>query len=156
MIKAIEAKTVHLQTWYGVNATISIGPGFIHWTGWRNFLIPHPPLANWLLRRGLNENDSYTLSVTHEFAHFQSAPIALPYTAGMIALAVDAGHPLLSIAMVIISTHAAWEFLSEILTILHNRQFYRRCYNGIPSISRRVFWISTSVLALLGWSILLF
>jgi hypothetical protein len=156
MMKAIEAKTVHLQTWYGVSATISIGPGFIHWAGWRNFLIPHPPLVNWFLRRGLNENDSYILSVTHEFAHFQSAPLALPYTVGLIALAAGEGLSLLSMVTIIISTHAAWEFLSEILTIIHKRQFYRRCYNGISSISRWVFWISTSVLILLGWIILLF
>jgi len=155
-MKAKESKTVHLRTWYGVNATVSIGPGFIHRAGWRNFLIPHPPLVNWLLRRGLNENDSYTLSVTHEFAHFQSAPLALPYTVGLIALGAGEGLSLLSMVIIIISTHAAWEFLSEILTILHNRQFYRRCYYGISSISRRVFWISMSVLAFLGWRILLF
>ena len=150
------AKTVHQRTWYGVNATVSIGPGFIHRAGWRNFLIPHPPLVNWLLRRGLNKNDTYTLSVTHEFAHFQSAPLALPYTVGLIALAAAKDLSLLSMVIIIISTHAIWELLSEILTIIHNRQFYRRCYNGISSISRRVFWIFTSVLALLGWSILLF
>jgi len=156
MMKAKEAKTVHLRTWYGVNATVSIGPRFIHRAGWRNFLIPHPPIVNWLLRRGLNENDTYTLSVTHEFSHFQSAPLALPYTVGLIALATGEGLSLLSMVIIIISAHAAWEFLSEILTILHNRQFYHRCYNGISSESRRVFWISMSFLALLGWSILLF
>jgi len=155
-MKAKEAKTVYLRTWYGINATVSIGPGFIHRAGWRNFLIPHPPLVNWLLRRGLNENDACTLSVTHEFAHFQSAPLALPYTVGLIALAASEGLSFFSVVTIIISTHAAWEFLSEILTILHNRQFYRRCYNGISSISRRVFWISMSVLALLGWVVLLF
>jgi len=156
IMKAKESKTVHLRTWYGVNATVSIGPGFIHRAGWRNFLIPHPPLVNWLLRRGLNGNGSYTLSVTHEFAHFQSAPLALPYTVGLIALGAGEGLSFLSMAIIIISTHAAWELLSEILTIIHNRQFYRRCYKEISSVSRWVFWISMSFLALLGWSIMLF
>lgn len=150
------AKTAHERTWYGVNATVRIGPGFIHRAGWGNFLIPHPPLVNWLLRRELNENDTYTLSVTHEFAHFQSAPLALPYTVGLIALAASEGLSFFSMVTIIISTHAAWEILSEILTIIHSRQYYLRCYNGISSVSRRVFWISMSVLALLGWSILLF
>lgn len=90
-MKTKEAKIVQLRTWYGVNTHITIGPGFIHWAGWRNFHIPHSPLVNWLLRRGLNENDYYTLSISHEFAHFQSAPLALPYTVGLIALAVRTG-----------------------------------------------------------------
>lgn len=151
-----ETKTVHLRTWFGVKADIRIGPGFIHRAGWRNFHIPHPPLVNWLLRRGLNENDYYTLSISHEFAHFQSAPLALPYTVGLMALAVGEGLSLLSMVTIIISTHAVWEILSEILTIRHDRQYYLRCYNGISSVPRRVFWISMSFLTLLGWSILLF
>jgi len=37
-MKDREAKTVHERTWYGVNATVRIGPGFIHRAGWRNFI----------------------------------------------------------------------------------------------------------------------
>jgi hypothetical protein len=156
MMKIKEAKNVQLRTWYGVKATVSIGPGFIHRAGWRIFLIPHPPLVNWLLRRGLNENDYYTLSISHEFAHFQSAPLALPYTVALIAIGASEGLSFLSMLIIIISTHAVWELLSEVLTILRNRQFYRQCYFGISSVPRRIFWISTSALALFGWSILLF
>ena len=155
-MKAKEVKTFHFRTWYGVNAAVSIGPGFIHWAGWRNFLIPHPPIVNWILRRGLNENDFYTLSLSHEFAHFQSAPLALPYTVGLIAFAAVKASSLLSMMIIFISTHAVWEILSEIFTIIHNRQFYSWCYIGISSVSRLVFWSSMSLLALLGWIILLF
>jgi hypothetical protein len=155
-MKIKEAKNVQLRTWYGLNADITIGPGFIHWIGWRKFHIPHPPMVNWLLRRGLNEEDYYTLSISHEFAHFQSAPLALPYTVGLIALGAGEGFSFLSMVIIIISTHAVWELFSEVHTIIHNRQFYRRCYIGISSVSRWIFWISTSVLALLGWIILLF
>ena len=154
-MKTREVKTFHFRTWYGVNAVVRIGPGFIHRAGWRNFLIPHPPLVNWLLRRGLNENDHYTLSLSHEFAHFQSAPLALPYTLGLIAFAAVKASSLLSITIIFISTHAVWEILSEIFTIINNRQYYNRCYFGISSVSRRVFWSSMSLLALLGWIILL-
>jgi len=155
-MKIKEAKNIQLRTWYGLNADITIGPGFIHRTGWRNFHIPHPPMVNWLLRRGLNEEDYYTLSMSHEFAHFQSAPLALPYTVGLVALAAAKGHSLMPLLIIIISTHAFWELLSEVLTILRDRQFYRRCYVGISSVPRRVFWITTSVLALLGWGTILF
>lgn len=155
-MKVKEAKNVQLRTWYGLNADITIGPGFIHRIGWRNFYIPHPPIVNWLLRQGLNEEDYYTLSISHEFAHFQSAPLALPYTVGLIALGASEGLSFLSMLILIISTHTVWELLSEVLTILRNRQFYRRCYFGISSVPRRIFWISTSALSLFGWIILLF
>jgi hypothetical protein len=94
--------------------------------------------------------------MSHEFAHFQSAPLALPYTVGLVALAAAKGHSLMPLLIIVISTHAFWELLSEVLTILRDRQFYRRCYVGISSVPRRVFWISMSVLALLGWGTMLF
>lgn len=150
-----ESKTVKLKTWYDTNASITIGPGFIHRAGWGNFLMPHPPLVNWLLRLGLKENEYYKLSLTHEFSHFQSAPLAVPYTVGLIALAAETGLGLFPMVIIVISTHATWELLSELLTIMHNRQFYRQCYTGISSIPRRAFWIIMSLLTVLGWTITL-
>lgn len=150
------ANIVQLQTWYGLNATIAIGPGFIHRAGWKHFLIPHPPIVNWLLRQGLPENEYDTLSLTHEFAHFQIAPLALPYTVGLIALAVGQDLSWYSMLTVIISTHAVWEILAEMLTILHNRQFYRQCYKKISTVPRRIFWIAMGTLSFLGLGMLLF
>jgi hypothetical protein len=155
-MKIKEPKNVRLRTWYGLNADITIGPGFIHRIGWRNFHIPHPPMVNWLLRQGLNEEDYDTLSISHEFAHFQSAPFALPYTAGLIALGACEKFSFIAMVIIIISTHAVWELLSEVLTIFRNRQFYRLCYFGISSVPRWIFWISMNALALLGWIVLLF
>jgi hypothetical protein len=155
-MKIEKAKNAQLRTWYGLKTEITVGPGFIHWIGWHGFHIPHPPIVNWLLRRGLNEDDYYTLSISHEFAHFQSAPLALPYTVGLIALGAGRGLSFLSMVIIIISTHAVWELFSEIFTILCNRQYYRRCYMGIPSRPRRIFWISMSVLSILGWGIVMY
>ncbi len=151
-----KAKSVRRRTWYGLHATITIGPGFIHRAGWKHFLIPHPPIVNWLLRRGLPPDEYDTLSLTHEFAHFQIAPLALPYTVGLIALAVGQDLAWLSMIIVIISTHAVWEILAEMLTILHDRKFYRRCYQRISIVPRRIFWISMSMLSFLGIGILVF
>ena len=151
-----KAKTTKMRTWFGVNATITIGPGFIHKAGLGGFLIPHPPVINWLLRQGLREDMQYTLSCTHEFGHFQSAPLALPYTVLMLALTFVTGHAsLLEIIFVLISTHAAWEVMSEILTITSDAQLYSEYYQGITIIPRIVFWISMGTLTIIGWSIVL-
>ena len=98
----------------------------------------------------------YTLSCTHEFGHFQSAPLALPYTVLMLALTFVTGHAsLLEIIFVLISTHAAWEVMSEILTITSDAQLYSEYYQGITIIPRIVFWISMGTLTIIGWSIVL-
>ncbi len=151
-----KTRTTKMRTWFGVNATITIGPGFIHKVGLGSFLIPHPPVINWLLRHGLSEDMQYTLSCTHELGHFQSAPLALPYTVVMLALAFVTGHAsLLEIILVLTSTHAAWEVMSEILTISSDVQLYREYYEGITRIPRIVFWISMGTLTMIGWSIVL-
>ena len=145
-----------MRIWYGLNASVIIGPGFLHRAGWRCFLIPHPPLVNWLLRWGLRENERHSLSFTHEFGHFQSAPLALPYTAGMLAVPFATGRISLSvIIMVFISTHAAWEILAEIITIKGDIRFYRQCYNKITIIPRMIFWFLMFTFTIAGWIILL-
>jgi len=151
-----KARTTKLRTWFGAKATITIGPGFIHKAGLGVFLIPHPPVINWMLRLGLREDRQYTLSCTHEFGHLQSAPLALPYTVLMLALTFVTGHAsLLEIILVFISTHAAWEVISEILTITSDAQLYREYYQGITIIPRIVFWISMGILTIIGWGIAL-
>ncbi len=145
-----------MRTWYGANATVTIGPGFIHKAGFGGFLIPHPPVINWLLRKGLSENDRYILSCAHEFGHLQSAPLAMLYTGSVLALAVATHHTsLLEIIIVMISTHAVWELISELLTITSDAQLYRKFYERITTIPRIIFWGSVSVLATAGWLVVL-
>lgn len=147
---------MQMRTWYGLNASVIIGPGFLHRAGWRGFLIPHPPIVNWLLRWGLRENERHSLSFTHEFGHFQSAPLALPYTAGMLAVPFATGRLSLSvIIMVFISTHAASEIMAEIITVMSDIQFYRKCYEKITIIPRIIFWFLMTALTIAGWIILL-
>ena len=139
-----------------MGGTVGIGPGFLHRTGLGKFLIPHPPLVNWLLRRGLLENSRTTLRVAHEFGHLQSAPLALLYTALNYTAIITANRANLSnLILVFISTHAAWEIMSEILTIMSDAQFYHQCYEKVSIIPRALFWSSAIVLTLLGWIFLL-
>jgi hypothetical protein len=87
-----DIKTMRKQMWFGVNVTVTIGPGFIHNAGFGKISLPHPPVINWLLRQGLNEDARYILSLTHEFCHLQTMPLAIFYTSIMLALAFFAGN----------------------------------------------------------------
>ena len=150
------AKEFHKKTWYGVMATVIIRPGFIHSAGWGVFLIPHPPVANWLLRRGLSEKNRETLTFIHEFMHLQSAPFVLLYTVLLFGLAFTKTHAgLAEIIFILIGSHAVWEIVSEILTINCDVQSYRKFYVKVTFIPRIAFWFSTCVLAIAGWLVLL-
>ena len=156
MMKTKKTELKQMRTWYGLYATVAIGPGFIHRVGWGSFLIPHPPVINWLLRRGLEEKARQTLSFTHEFMHLQSAPLTLLYTVVMVALSFTIGHTdLAEIVIILISTHAAWEIISEKFTISSDAQLYRSCYEKITMIPRIAFWLSMSALTIIGWWVVL-
>jgi hypothetical protein len=147
---------IKVRTWYGMGGTVIIGPGFLHRTGLGWFLIPHPPLINCLLRQSLPKNSSTPLRIAHEFGHLQSAPLALLYTALNYTAIITANRANLSnLILVFISTHAAWEIMSEILTIMSGAQFYHKCYEKVSIIPRAIFWFSAIVLTLLGWVSLL-
>jgi hypothetical protein len=147
---------IKVRTWYGMGGTVIIGPGFLHRTGLGWFLIPHPPLINWLLRQGLLKNSRNALRIVHEFGHLQTAPLALLYTAANYTAIIIANRANLSnLILVFISTHAAWEIMAEILTIMSDAQFYHKCYQKVSIIPRAIFWFSAIVLTLLGWIILL-
>lgn len=145
-----------IRTWYGLTATVIIGPGFLHRGGYGKLVIPHPPVINWLLRRGLSQAVRENLSFTHEFGHLQSAPAALLYTAANFAALLAVGKTtVLTVMLLLISTHAAYEIMAEIITILHDRKLYRHCYQNVSIIGRAIFWFSMILMALMGWIIVL-
>ena len=139
------------RIWYGVTATVVIGPGFRHQAGLGRFLIPHPPLVNWLLRRRLHEAKRHALSFTHEIGHFQTAPLALIYTIAEIAVAYAGGATGWLLGVILLSAFAAWEILAEVYTIAGSREFYDLCYRGTSRIPRLLFWTFAAVLTLVGW-----
>ena len=149
-------KKIKKKTWYGLNATVTIGPGFIHNAGWGVFLIPHPPVANWLLRIGLAERDREDLTFIHEFEHLQSAPFVLLYALLLSILAFSRAHTgLAQIIFILIGSHAAWEIISEILTYHNDSRLYRRCYQKIALFPRTAFWFITGATAIIAWLIIL-
>ena len=145
-----------MRTWYGVKATVIIGPGFLHRGGYGKLVISHPPLINWLLRRGLPPAVRQNLSFIHEFRHLQSAPAALLYTAANFAALLTVGKAtMLTVMLLLISTHAAYEIMAEVLTIRDNPQQYHHNYEQVSKIPRVIFWFSMTSLALAGWIIVL-
>jgi hypothetical protein len=74
------------------------------------------------------------------------------YTAANYAAIILADRASLFIfILVLISTHAAWEIMAEIHTIMHNAPFYHRCYERVSAIPRAIFWFSTIAFTLMGW-----
>lgn len=143
--------------WYGLTATVVIGPGFCHQAGFGRFLIPHPPVVNWLLRKGVRQPEARSLAFLHEIALFQTGPLALLWLAANTAVAIAAGNLNWPIAaFLLVSNHAAWEIFSETFVIVSNRPFHRQCYQGISNMPRLLFWVATATVSLAGWIVAIF
>ena len=150
------SKKTKVRTWYGLSGTVIIGAGLMHKSGVENLIIPHPAVVNWLLRLGLLENSAISLRINHEIGHLQSAPLAVLYTAMNYTAIVAANQVnLFNLILVFICTHAAWEIMSEIFTIVIDPQFYQKSYQGVSLVPRAIFWLSTISLTLMGWMIVL-
>jgi hypothetical protein len=139
-------------TWFGMEAIVKIGPGFIHRAGFGGILIPHPPLVNYLLRYGLPERHRQILSVTHELGHLETTHLALLYTLLMLSLNIIFGHIFwTNILFLLLGAHAAWEIMAEIYTMIRLSSDYFRFYTDHAVFSRAVFYIITVSLTIAGW-----
>jgi hypothetical protein len=149
-----KAATAQARTWFGLDGTVVIGPGFVHKAGLCGILIPHPPGINWMLRQGLTENARTALSFTHEFGHLQATPAALGYAGVMLAVTLSAAQAsLLKILLVLISAHAGWEIMAELFAVISNYETYRKSYEGVKVHFRIVFWTLITSLTIAGWII---
>src|SRR4030065_1057315 len=61
-----QAHVRHMRTWYGMNGTVVIGPGFRHGAGLGGLLLTHPPVVNQLLRHTLPSPACPTMQVVRE------------------------------------------------------------------------------------------
>jgi hypothetical protein len=134
-------ETYHRKTWFGATARVTIGPGFLHRAGIGRVAIPHPPVANWLLRQGMPADVQRKLSFVHEFAHFQTAPVVLLSMIAIVTLAFRKNRlDVAEILILLAGIQALWEILSEGLVILEGPAAYHAWYDGIPLWPRVVFW----------------
>lgn len=155
-MKTSGEKNIYRQSWFGLKATVILGPGFAHRAGFGWFLIPHPPLVNLVLRLGLTDDDRVDLSAAHEFAHLSTAPLAILYTLAMFVLVWADGFPgWPKLLLILISTHAIWEAAAEIIAATSDIKLYDRCYEGVTPLPRMAFWLITAALTIMGWFVFL-
>ena len=151
-----QPNTQMMRTWYGLTAYVTLGPGFLHRAGFGRVKIPHPPIANWILRQGLPADVKRRLSFVHEFAHFQTAPVVLVCMAALLTPAfVQGGIGLGETLVLLSSTQAIWEILSEGLLIMEAPAAYRVYYDGIPLWPRVLFWSAGVLVASAGGVLLI-
>lgn len=146
-MKAEGSETRYKHAWFGAKAEITIGPGFLHKTGFGRLLIPHPGVANWLLRQGLPDHAGRNLSFAHEFAHIQTAPMLFAYLIAVFVLAYIKGQPGVGeVFFLLVSIQAAWEIMSEGLVVLEDFAGYQASYRGITRLPRILFWVAMGLL----------
>lgn len=151
-----DGETRYRRLWYGPKVKVTIGPGFLHKSGFGALMIPHPPIANWLLRKGVPDQSSRDLSFAHEFAHFQTAPVLLLYLLAILILVDVRGHMSMGIVLfVLASAQAAWEMASEGLVILQDSATYRISYSALIRLPRGLFWVTGVMLTAAGWMVVL-
>ena len=140
------------KTWFGIPAKVTIRGKFLHKAGIGPLMIPHPGIANWLLRKGLPELTARKLTYSHEFAHFYTLPLVIIYGGLLITWAVafqKLGYG--RIILILASVQAIWELLSEMRVIFMNREHYKTVYRDIPFLPQCLFWGLGIVLVCLGW-----
>ena len=148
--------TQTMRTWFGLTARVTIGQGFIHKAGIGRLAIPHPPVANWLLRQGLPADVKRGLSFAHEFAHFQTGPVVLLYMILLSAACYMKGRIGPAVVLqILVSAQAVWEMLSESVVVLTTRAPYRKSYQGIIKLPRFLSWLSGAVLTAAGWLVVI-
>ncbi len=155
-MKTKSSETRYKRVWFGAVAKVTIGPGFLHRTGFGRLAIPHPPVANRLLRLGLSVDMSRKLIFAHEFAHFQTAPALFAYILGMLVFSYAKGRiGIGEIFLVLAGIQSAWEIMSEGLVLLEDSAAYYTAYKGVTRFPRLLFWAAGGTLAAAGWAAVL-
>lgn len=145
------ARSEQKQTWLGIDIKVTLGPGFIHNVRIGPLTFPHPPVANYILRRGIPSSGKYELGFAHEFAHFQTLPVAVIYAVAIYSSLKYIGGNFWNIFLALASFQAFWGSISELRTFSDNRKYYCGSYRGVSLLPRFVFWISAIAISSAFW-----
>ncbi len=141
----------HVRSWYGLSVEIDVAHDLWHLVRAGRLALPHPPLINFILRRGQSRDDRLYLSFLHEFGHVQTLPVPLAH----IALLGLGGRwrgrgvrGLLSALLAALVAHQAlWEMSSESYVMLAAGEEYGRIYRrSANTIGHIIFWGSMAAL----------
>ena len=143
-----------VRAWYGLTAEIEVENEFWHRVRVGQVSLPHPPVVNLILRRGLPREDRLRLSFRHEFGHLQTLPVALAHAALLLLAGRWRGRgirgTLAALGMAWVAHETAWELFSEAYVALIAPADYRRTYRAHPNrVGQALFWGGVTALAAL-------
>lgn len=140
-----------VRSWYGLPATIVVERGHWHLVRIGPVALPHPPLVNLLLRRGLPSDDRLRLSYWHEFGHLQTLPLALAHAVWLLRRRPARRVPRWQWFVIVLIAHeVAWELASESYVVIRAGCGYRRVYREHRNPLLAAFWVGTALLTLGG------
>ncbi len=145
-------KLQRVRSWYGLSGEISVENRLWHLVKVGPVPLPHPPLVNLVLRKGLPHEERLRLSFLHEFGHLQTFPLAF-LLAGLLLVSGHRRHRglralLKHIVAGAIAHEAVWELSSEAYAIAMAGLEYRRIYRRYPNrLGRFFFWGGRATLA---------
>ncbi len=141
-----------VRTWYGVTGEVVIEGELWHWVRLGRVPIPHPPLVNLLIRRGLPRDARRQLSYWHEIGHMQTLPLALIHA---LLLSRGRRRPLwLHLPLALLGHEALWELAAESYVVWRAGPDYRRLYWQHHNPFLLPFWFLMAAMAAIATLVL--
>ena len=146
-----------VRTWYGLPVEILIEGDYWHKVRVGAISLPHPPLVNLLIRRGLPREARERLGYWHELGHVQVLPLALAHAVWLRRRGRRTQHRswagrLAHLASALIAHEVAWELAAESYVAAKTWPEYGQLYRKHPKPLLVSLGIGMAVLALLTFS----
>lgn len=144
-----------VRAWYGLPGEIIIENDYWHLVKVGGLPLPHPPVINLLIRRGLPRSARRQLSYWHEFGHLQTLPLALGHAIWLWRhKSPQRQKPLraqlLWLATALVIHEAGWELAAESYVVGKIGGKYKEWYRQYPNPLLAAFWVGMTGVALLG------
>ena len=147
--KAIKNPT-EVHTWYGARGRVELHDPLWHIAGIWGLDLPHPPLVNLLIRKGLPREAKLELSFHHEFGHLQMLPFSLLGTVVLLHRSWRAGRLSWNrLPWLWAKHHAFWEMLAESYVMGAIGPRYKALYGNRLHRGLLIFWLGTAILVAL-------
>lgn len=135
---------MQVRAWYGLPGDVEVENELWHLVRVAGVPLPHPPLVNLVLRRGLPRADRLRLSYLHEFGHFQTLPLALAHGLWLLWTTRKTRRSLLGwlawFAGAAVANEAVWELLSEGYVVARDPAGYREAHRLTRGPVVPAFW----------------
>ena len=143
-------KSTEVRTWYGARGRVELHDPFWNIAGVWGIDIPHPPLVNLLVRKGLPRDAKRELSFHHEFGHLQMLPFALLGTTVLLIQSWRTGRfSWRRLPWLWAKHHAFWEMLAEGYVMGVTGPRYKALYGNRLHRGLLIFWLGTAALVAL-------